>query len=172
MKKTITALICLTCIMTLTGCSGVSQEEYDAVCAERDLLQAKLTELQAETDDNSTDYLTVDISGHFSATVRDVIPDYCLDGSTPQVAVVTLFQDAPFTLFIGETADQLEIGKNYVFEIKPQESVKMTADEYQQGCSDVDTAISLYNIQISSFRLAEEDEWGLDTDHLVYELHQ
>ena len=41
------------------------------------------------------------IGGSFTATVRDVIPDYCLDDTTPLVAVVTEFQSQPFTVYVG-----------------------------------------------------------------------
>lgn len=34
--------------------------------------------------------------------VRDIIPNYCLDDTTPTVAVLTLFQDSLFTIYVGE----------------------------------------------------------------------
>ena len=51
------------------------------------------------------------IGGSFTATVRDVIPDYCLDDTTPLVAVVTEFQSQPFTVYVGE-----ELGKKLLEE--------------------------------------------------------
>ena len=51
------------------------------------------------------------IGGSFTATVRDVLPDYCLDDTTPLVAVVTAFQSPPFTVYVGE-----ELGKKLLEE--------------------------------------------------------
>lgn len=46
MKKCLVAFLCIFCLFGLCGC--VSQDEYDAVIAERDDLNAKVTELQKE----------------------------------------------------------------------------------------------------------------------------
>ena len=65
----------LALLLALAGCGGVSREEYDRVCAERDALQARLEEAEA---------LPVTVSGTFAARVRDLIPDYVLDSETPR----------------------------------------------------------------------------------------
>ncbi len=49
MKKKLSATLLCLCLCLLTGCSsGVSQEEYDSVTAQRDELQAQVESLQAE----------------------------------------------------------------------------------------------------------------------------
>lgn len=61
---------------------------------------------------------SVVIRGSFTAMVRDVIPDYVSDDTTPQVAVVTLFQEEPFTVYVGEeNGRMLEAGQIYTFEV-------------------------------------------------------
>ena len=117
-RRSIISLLAL--LLALAGCGGVSREAYDRVCAERDALQARLEEAEV---------LPVTVSGTFAARVRDLIPDYVLDSETPRVAVVTLFQSGPFTLQVGDLAQELEIGGTYVFEIEPREDLEITAPE-------------------------------------------
>lgn len=49
------------------------------------------------------------ISGEFTVSVRDVIPDYCFDHVTPCVALVTEFQSYPFTIYVGEEQEFIEL---------------------------------------------------------------
>ena len=75
---------------------------------------------ECEEMDTQPNDIKTTVSGSFTVEVRDVIPDYCLDDITPSVAIVTEFQSYPFTLYVGEEiGSQLEIGKVYVFTIKP-----------------------------------------------------
>ena len=113
--------------------------------------------------------LPVTVSGTFAARVRDLIPDYVLDSETPRVAVVTLFQSGPFTLQVGDLAQELEIGGTYVFEIEPREDLEITAEEYEGGAPFADEAISRYELRIAGFRAAREDEFGLDSSCIVFE---
>ena len=164
-KRRSTALVCLTliCACILTACGGVTQEQYDAVCAQRDELRAALETLQRRMQEEER--VTVHIGGEFTATVRGLIPDYVLDDFTPSVAVVTLFQSEPFLLFC-PSAEQLETGRSYVFTVK-EKQVEMTRAEYEEGSGFADEMISRYGLSISGFRLAGESETGLDADHIV-----
>lgn len=162
-RRLIISLLAL--LLALAGCGGVSREAYDRVCAERDALQARLEEARPD----GVDALPVTVSGTFAARVRDLIPDYVLDGETPRVAVVTLFQSGPFTLQVGDLAQELEIGGTYVFEIEPREDLEITAEEYEGGAPFADEAISRYGLRIAGFRAAREDEFGLDSSRIVFE---
>ena len=160
--------IALLLLLLLTGCGGVSKEEYDAVVRERDALlaEAELQELQAQEAAPSTVSVKVKLKGDFTATVRALIPDYVTDGETPRMAVVTLFQSTPFTIYTGGLTEQLETGETYVFEVK-EETVEVSPEEYKRGFPDPEEMRLLW---ISGFRPAEEKDCGLDSVHLEYEL--
>ena len=155
----------LALLLALAGCCGVSREEYDRVCAERDALQARLEEA------DGAEALPVTVSGTFAARVRDLIPDYVLDSETPRVAVVTLFQSPPFTIWTGELTKHLEAGETYVFEVEMSRYDIITRQEYESGTLlNPEAAFSMYpSLYISNFRPAEESDWGLDSVHLAYE---
>ena len=152
--------------LLLSGCGGVSKEDYDAVVRERDALRAELQEAQAEMQElrDSSDTMRVTLKGSFTATVRALI----LEGEASPMAVAELFQSEPFFLSTGEFTEQLEVGETYVFEIKTRENIEIPASDYASGCPDpVD--IAWYNLQVADFRVAEEADCGLDSCHLVYE---
>lgn len=172
MRRIISALLLLA--LLLSGCGGVSKEEYDAVVQERDALlaEAELQELQAQ--EASPDTVTVKVKGEFTATVWELIPDYVTDYETPRMAVVTLFQSTPFTLF-GVDADRLEVGETYVFEVEMDRCQDITREEYESGSLlTPEIILPMYHpyIRISGFRLAEEKDCGLDSVHLEYELYE
>ncbi|WP_300755494.1 hypothetical protein [uncultured Oscillibacter sp.] len=172
MRRIISALLLLA--LLLSGCGGVSKEEYDAVVQERDALlaEAELQELQAQEASPNT--VTVKVTGEFTATVRALIPDYVTDDETPRMAVVTLFQSTPFTLF-GVDADRLEVGETYVFEVEMDRCQDITREEYESGSLlTPEIILPMYHpyIRISGFRLAEEKDCGLDSVHLEYELYE
>lgn len=99
------------------------------------------------------------ISGCFTATVRDVIPDYTFDDSTPMVAVVTCYQSAPFTIWLGaELAAQVNPGETYNFEITEKE-VNMNQEYAEEALSSPEVAIPLYNLRIASVAIADEDDY-------------
>lgn len=110
------------------------------------------------------------LTGNFAVTVREVIPDYCMDDFTPTVAVVTCFQDDPFTVYLGaEMASGLEIGEQYVFEIEETDIGEITREKLEGYPPSPEIVIPLYQLQIADIRPAEDEEWGLDSVHLQYE---
>ena len=158
--------ILLLLLLVLPGCGGVSKEDYDAVVRERDALRAELEREKAP------DTVLVTIKGDFTATVRALIPDYVSDGETPRMALVTLFQSTPFTLF-GVDTDRLEAGETYVFEVEMNQCQDITREEYESGSLlTPEIILPMYHpyIRISGFRPAEESDCGLDSVHLEYEL--
>ena len=169
MRRIISALLLLA--LLLSGCGGVSKEEYDAVVQERDALlaEAELQELQAQ--EASPDTVTVKVKGEFTATVWELIPDYVTDYETPRMAVVSLFQGTPFTIDTGELTKHLEEGETCVFEVEMSRYDIITRQEYESGTLlNPEAAFSMYpSLYISTFRPAEESDWGLDSVHLAYE---
>ena len=93
-------------------------------------------------------------SGSFTATVEQLLPDYCaLPGKT--VAVVHFFQDMPFLLRFQEDLTGKLIEKTpYVFSFEPFE-VELSDDE-----KDPDIADHMYSIHVTDYRAAEENELG------------
>lgn len=173
--KQIGSLLLLLALL-LSGCGGVSKEDYDTVVRERDALlgEAEFRELQAQEAAPSTNTVSVKLKGSFTATVRALIPDYVTDDETPRMAVVTLFQSTPFTLF-GVDADRLEVGETYVFEVEMDRCQDITREEYESGSLlTPEIILPMYHpyIRISGFRLAEEKDCGLDSVHLEYELYE
>ena len=167
--KHICSLMAICLILSfLAACgSGISEEQYNQVCAERDALQAELDLLKAE--DGKDEILKARVSGTFTATVRHIIPGYVVDNTTPKVAVVTPFQDVPYALYVDDIAEQLEIGETYVFEVEPKE-VEITLQEYERGIPFFEEAMARYWLAISDFSAAGEEDYGLEVTHLVYEL--
>ena len=161
--------------LALTGCGGVSKEEYDAMVREREALlaEAELGELQAPAavPVEVLETVTVKVKGDFTATVRELIPDYVTDYETPRMAVVSLFQSLPFTIYTGELTKHLEAGETYVFEVRMSRYDIITRQEYESGTLlNPEVAFSMYpSLYISNFRPAEESDWGLDSVHLAYE---
>ena len=187
--KRITSVLLLLALL-LTGCGGVSREDYEAVRAERDALRAELRELEErreqelaalqadlqylqEQQEASPDTVLVKLKGDFTATVWALIPDYVTDYETPRMAVVSLFQGTPFTIYTGEFTKQLEAGETYVFEVEMRSFEDISREEYESGSLlDPEVALSAYHLRISGFRLAEEKDCGLDSVHLKYELYE
>ncbi len=169
MKRILSLSLAYCLMFTLAGCgSGISEEQYNQVCAERDALLAEIQELKENLPDKGADMVPVTISGTFTATVRGLIPGYQLDNTTLQVAIVTPFQSSPFALYVGDLAEQLEVGEIYVFEVKPKEA-EITPQEYERGISFFPEVIERYHLHISGFRIAGEKDYGLETTHLVFE---
>lgn len=107
-------------------------------------------------------YENIRISGGFTATVREVMPDYCFDNVTPAVAVVTEFQSGPFIVNLGpELASELVAGETYVFEIESKEiQVPAGTESY---ISNTVVLLNQYNLQVVGYRVAEDDELGLES---------
>lgn len=167
MKKGFSLFMAVLVLLSLTGCGGgITEEQYRQVCDERDALKEELQELKS-TLSSEADMMQVTISGTFTATVRDLIPDYVTDDATPAMAVVTLFQCPPFLIYTGEFTEQLETGETYVFEIRP-EVLEITAEEYEINAPDPEIVFPEYNLRLAGFRESVESDWGLDSVHLVY----
>lgn len=96
-------------------------------------------------------------SGSFTATVEQLLPDYyALPGKT--IAVVHFFQDRPFLLhFQKDLTGELLEGTSYVFEFEPFE-VELSEDEENPDISD-----HMYSINVTGYRVAEDDELGSDS---------
>ncbi len=197
MKKGFLILTAVLVIVSLTGCgSGISEEEYnavcaerdalqeernavlaerdalqgdyDAVCAERDALQAEVQELKSVVPPKGTDKVQVKISGYFIATARGVSSDYFSD-PTPKMAIVSLFQGGPSIIYTDEFTEQLEVGKLYAFEVR-EETVTMTRTEYDYLSGPGQYEELIRRCLITGVREASEDEDGLDFNHIVIEL--
>lgn len=185
--KRIAGVILLLALL-LTGCGGVSKEDYDAVAQERDAIRVELREFQEqreqelaalqadiqyleEQQEKSPDTVTVKVKGDFTATVRALIPDYETDYETPRMAVVTLFQSGPFTIDTMDLTQFLEEGETYVFEVGMSDYDIITGQEYESGTLlNPEVVFSMYpSLYISTFRPAAEDDCGLDSVHLEYE---
>ena len=108
------------------------------------------------SDIDHSDGYVVEYSGSFTATVEELIPDYCaLPGNT--IAVVHFFQDMPFLLrFDEDMSDKLIIGETYVFEFQPFE-VEIPDEKNIPSIS-----AHMYSIVITGYRVAEEGETGLN----------
>ena len=89
-------------------------------------------------------------------TVEQILPDYyALPGKT--VAVVHFFQDRPFLLhFQKDLTGELIEGTAYVFEFETFE-VELPDDEENPDISDY-----MYSINVTNYRVAEDDELGLE----------
>ena len=96
------------------------------------------------------------MGGTFAATVRELMPDYCLDTTTPRVAVVTRFQLSPFILPVGELAPELTVGETYLFTVTSPGDVEVDPARYQAGSLPVEEAVACYNLLAVAARPAGE----------------
>lgn len=140
-------------------------------CTNRDTEQNRMeteTSEEQEINDTLSNNAKTTISGSFTVCVRDIIPDYCMDGVTSTVAVVTEFQSYPFTVFVGEEiGSQLEVDKIYVFSIDP--IVVDYPKEYLQQLNLSSIVWEFSDFEITDFRLANEDELGMESLTLTIE---
>ena len=159
MKKSISLLLLIGATIVIGACSNQNAElnkTETGVLVEQEILDTQASNIETT------------VRGSFTVCVRDIIPDYCFDDVTPNVAVVTEFQSYPFTIFVGEEiGSQLEIGKVYVFTIKP--IVVGYAKEHLEGMKLSSLVWELSGFEITDFRLANEDEIGLDSLYLTIE---
>lgn len=122
--------------------------------------------------ESGNDTVKVRISGSFSGYVNEVIPSYIGDDDTLCAAIISFYQSAPYALYLGDLAQQIEVGQTYVFEVEPKE-VEMCRTNYEDGrFKDPNVAIELYVLDIASFRLPEneDEELGVIADNLTFEL--
>lgn len=147
MKKTVLLLLLVFVVMGIGACGKVEKE---------------LVENPGINQETST------ISGSFTVYVQDVLPDYIVDDFSPNVAYVTEFQHESFAFYVGsEIGSQLEKGKAYVFTIEPV-GVNCSKDFLES--LDLSQLVSLVpHSAIKDFRLATEDEIGLESLRLTVE---
>lgn len=159
MKKIILLFLVIFSTMVMSACSKQDTE----IDKTEEVLITQHEEMNTQQNDIKTT-----VSGSFTVGVRDVIPDYSSDNLTPNVAVVTEFQSYPFTIFVGEEiGSQLEAGEVYVFTIKP--IVVDYPKEYLAGMNLSSLVWELPDFEITDFRLANENELGLESLCLTIE---
>ena len=158
MKKRATIVLGLVLILTLVGC-GNNAQSSDAHNAEYEEgyaagYEAGYNDGKQQMTESQKHF--AQFSGSFTATVEQLLPDYyALPGKT--VAVVHFFQDRPFLLhFQKDLTGELIEGTAYVFEFETFE-VELPDDEENPNISDY-----MYSINVTSYRVAEDDELGLE----------
>lgn len=158
MKKRATIVLGLVLILTLVGC-GNNAQSSDAHNAEYEEgyaagYEAGYNDGKQQMTESQKHF--AQFSGSFTATVEQILPDYyALPGKT--VAVVHFFQDRPFLLhFQKDLTGELIEGTAYVFEFETFE-VELPDDEENPNISDY-----MYSINVTSYRVAEDDELGLE----------
>ena len=158
MKKIIVTVFCLVLVLLLVGCGNKDQSSdmHDANYEEGYIVgyEAGYNDGQQMTENKKC---FAQFSGTFTATVEQLLPDYCaLPGKT--IAVVHFFQTAPFLLrFQEDMTGKLVEGTVYVFEFKTFE-VEIPADEKNPEISDY-----MYSIDVTNYRVAEDGELGLES---------
>ena len=158
MKKTIARVLCLALMLSLSGC-GTNVQSSDAHNADYEEGYAAGYEAgynDGKQPEPGNEKRLAQFSGAFTATVEQLLPDYyALPGKT--IAVVHFFQDRPFLLhFQNDLTGELIEGTSYVFEFETFE-VGLPEDEENPDISDY-----MYSINVTSYRVAEDDELGLD----------
>ena len=158
MKKRATIVLGLVLILTLVGC-GNNAQSSDAHNAEYEEgyaagYEAGYNDGKQQMTESQKHF--AQFSGSFTATVEQILPDYyALPGKT--VAVVHFFQDRPFLLhFQKDLTGELIEGTAYVFEFETFE-VELPDDEKNPNISDY-----MYSINVTNYRVAEDDELGLE----------
>ena len=158
MKKRATIVLGLVLILTLVGC-GNNAQSSDAHNAEYEEgyaagYEAGYNDGKQQMTESQKHF--AQFSGSFTATVEQLLPDYyALPGKT--VAVVHFFRDRPFLLhFQKDLTGELIEGTAYVFEFETFE-VELPDDEENPNISDY-----MYSINVTSYRVAEDDELGLE----------
>lgn len=146
----------------------------DALLSEKvDVLTGKINaaasknEAAAQEENSGNELVQVQVSGHFVATVRSVIPDYCYDNVTPMSAVVTCFQSTPFTIWLGEElASCVTVGETYIFEIE-EKTIEIPRENMDRNLPSPEVSIPLYSFWIASVTVAGEDDYGLNSYHFT-----
>lgn len=177
MKKLSTVVLAVLLVFSLVACSN-THTDYDALVAERDALLAENENLKANLavlqnpSGEPSEPKTGIIHGYFIATVRDLIPGYTLDETTPFFVVATMFQDSPFTIYLGpDLIDQVEVGKQYKFVIQDTE-VDLQKYPAVNEMLYPPEALSALNISLASVAPASDEEGGLESTKLELSLSE
>ncbi len=150
MKKRILPLILLCVVLLMSACVQTDDSS--------DLPEDEIHDAPKTT-----------ISGSFTVCVRDVIPNYVFDNTTPSVAIVTQFQCPPFTLDVGpDIAGKLKTDELYVFTIETF-TVDYPDKEFIKQMDISSLENEFRDFRITDFRLAEEDETGMNSLCLTIE---
>ncbi len=151
MKKIFIIFICMIVVIMMNACSVKKEDSTKDTIVEQTTSSEKVT-----------------VRGSFSVTVYDVISDYCYDDVTLNTAIVSQFQSYPFTLYVGkEIGEQLEANQVYVFTIKPV--VIDYPKELLEKMKLSSLVRELPDFEIIDFRLANEDEVGMESLNLTIE---
>ena len=169
-------LILLTVLfsLSLSSCTSDYDKGYNAGYMHG--IKVNVNQNKAETTANN-DYTkgykaglektmeTVTVYGDFTATVRQLIPDYAYDSTTNRAAVITLFQSGPAIIRLNEEiCSEIQAGETYTFEVAEQELI---IPAYQLSDDNI-IDINLDKLNISTFRTPAEDEYGLECWRVKY----
>lgn len=162
MKKAIVFVLCL----LLTGCSGISKEDYEKIVQENQQLQEQVEELQSQIS-NTEKLPDVRITGGIVATLHDILPNPFVGDGVPRYALIQYFQSGLTLVKVDpEIANELEIGESYYFEIEPY---TVRNDRYQFTKEQVmQLAHNGPWLTITDYREPQEDEWGITTKSLMF----
>lgn len=168
MKRMIVVGVMLLFVCIMSGCgkkNNIKSEPTQNINSDTEYSTLGNQSEQMNEDNTCT------ISGSFTVYVRDVMPDYIEDDTTPNIAVVTEFQESPFTVYVGEKiGKELIANQNatnaYVFTIEPI-CVKGNKDDIQN--MKLSSIVWEYPIKITECRVAKEDEIGMDSLQLSFE---
>ena len=159
MKKTIARALCLALMLSLSGCGTIIQSSntHDASYEKGYSAGYEAGYHDGKQQASGNEKHLAQFSGSFTATVEQLLPDYyALPGNT--IAVVHFFQDRPFLLhFQKDLTGELIEGTSYVFEFETFE-VELSEDEENPDISDY-----MYSINVTSYRVAEDQELGTDS---------
>ena len=159
MKKTVAKALCFVLVLLLVGCgmSAQSSDAHDANYEEGYTAGYEAGYHDGKQQATGNENRFAQFSGSFTATVEQLLPDYyALPGKT--IAVVHFFQDRPFLLrFQKDLTGELVEGTPYVFEFETFEV------ELPEGEENPDISNYMYSINVTSYRVAEENELGLES---------
>lgn len=128
--------------------------------------------IEIELDNSFEEAKQVTIEGSFAALVRDKMPNYVLDDTTPNTLVVTMFQDGPFVIHtsaMGDLVDKVEVGKVYIFEIEPKVIGEFKESELDYTYLSPHIALNLYRLQIANiYEVDDEETYSLHGGQLKY----
>lgn len=171
-------------ILTLmTGCNFDSTEEDNSLgesavaeTAQDEEGQNPVLKEEQEADSvQSEKESNIQLSGSFYVHVLALMPDYVVDDFTNNVAIVTCYLDVPFVVYLsstpeeeGVTADDLEVGKFYEFEIEKKQIDKIVVGSLESVNLDPKQVIPMYFPNIISAKEIT-DGYGLPST-LHYEL--